>query len=109
MTRLGAALLRVLSIALVFLPASLRSEESFFENRTIIAEQKTLEKDTGSKLEAFMKKCGITDIPPGDPTVESLFLALPDGENLYRKGIDLVTTPIADGLDDAQKQILARR
>ena len=77
----------------------------FFENRTIIAEQKTLEKDTGSKLEAFMKKCGITDIPPGDPTVESLFLALPDGENLYRKGIDLVTTPIADGLDDAQKQI----
>jgi len=35
MTRLGAALLRVLSIVLVFLPASLRAEESFFENRTI--------------------------------------------------------------------------
>lgn len=77
----------------------------FFENRTIIAEQKSLEKDTAAKLEAFMKQNGITTIPAGDPTVESLFLALPNGEKLYQKGIDLVTTPIADGLDDAQKQI----
>jgi hypothetical protein len=77
----------------------------FFENRTIIVEQKSLEKETAAKLEAFMKQSGITTIPPGEPTVESLFLALPNGENLYRKAIDLVTTPIADGLDDAQKQI----
>lgn len=35
MTKLGAALLHVLSIVLVFLPAGLRADDAFFENRSI--------------------------------------------------------------------------
>jgi hypothetical protein len=79
----------------------------FFQNRTIVCEVKTLNKETADKLVAYMRKVGLdpAHLPRGQHSIERLFLEFEEGEAKYRKAIDLITTPIADGIDDAEKQI----
>lgn len=79
----------------------------FFENRTIICELKSLTKDTSGKLVKFMTENGLdpSHLPPGEHTIEDLFVKLPNGEALLKKAMDSLTAPIADGFDEAERQI----
>jgi hypothetical protein len=85
----------------------LKFADFFFENRTIICEVKTLKKQTTEKLVEFMDAHGIHPhtLGNGEHDMHEVFARLPDGERLFRKATDLITTPVADGFDDAQRQI----
>lgn len=86
---------------------NLKFADFLFEGRTIIAEVKTLETQTTAKLEEFMAKLGVhpATLPSGSHIVEDVFAGLPDGDKLYRKATDLVMRPVADGFDEADRQI----
>lgn len=66
-----------------------------------------METQTTEKLVTFMGEHGLhpRDLPSGEHVIEELFRSLPDGERLYRKATDLILTPVADGFDDAQRQL----
>jgi len=85
----------------------LKFADFFFENRTIICEVKTLKKQTTEKLVAFMAEHGVHPhtLGIGEHDMREVFGRLPDGEHLFRKATDLITTPVADGFDEAQRQI----
>lgn len=85
----------------------LKFADFFFENRTIICEVKTLKKQTTDKLVTFMAEHGVHPhtLGTGEHDMRDVFGRLPDGESLFRKATDLITTPVADGFDEAQRQI----
>lgn len=88
-------------------PAGVKIADFFFQTRTIVCEVKTLTTETSEKLIAYMRENGIgpSDLSDGQHSIKDLFLQLDEGETKYRKAITLITTPLVDGLDDAEKQI----
>jgi hypothetical protein len=88
-------------------PTGMKIADFFFQVRTIVCEVKTLTTETAEKLVACMQEnsIGPSDLPNGQHNIKQLFLQLHEGEKKYRKAMTLITTPLANGLDDAEKQI----
>jgi hypothetical protein len=88
-------------------PAGMKIADFLFQARTIVCEVKTLSSETAEKLVVYMQENGIgpSDLPNGQHSIKELFLRLDEGEKKYRRAITLITTPLANGLDDAEKQI----
>ena len=88
-------------------PMGAKIADFLFADRTIVCEIKTLTTETAEKLAAFMSESGIdpSELTQGRHDVVELFLSLSDGEAKLKKAITIATTPVADGLDDAEKQI----
>lgn len=89
------------------LPSGTQVGDYLFAGRTIVCEIKTLVTETSEKLATFMSEHGIdpANLADGEHEIKELFLALDDGEAKYKKAITLATTPITDGLDEAENQI----
>ncbi|HSB79740.1 MAG TPA: hypothetical protein VLM91_13240 [Candidatus Methylomirabilis sp.] len=88
-------------------PTGMKIADFHFQMRTIVCEVKTLTKETAAKLVAYMQENGIgpSELAHGQHIIKELFLQLDNGERKYRKAITLITKPLTDGLDDAEKQI----
>lgn len=88
-------------------PRGSKVADFLFEDGGVVSEVKTFTAETSEKLANYMDSVGIgpSQLRNGQHSVRKLFLALDDGEAKYRKAITLATTPISDGLDDAEKQI----
>ncbi len=88
-------------------PKGMKIADFLFASRSIVCEIKTLTTETAKKLAAYMEENGIgpSRLADGQHEVKDLFLKLEDGEKKYQKAITLSTTPMTDGLDDAEKQI----
>ena len=88
-------------------PAGMKIADFLFQVRTIVCEVKTLSTETAEKLAVYMQENGIgpSDLPTGQHSIKQLFFQLDEGEKKYRRAMTLITTPLANGLDDAEKQI----
>lgn len=85
----------------------LKFADFLFENRAIICEVKTLKTQMTEKFVAFMEKHGVHphSLGSGDHEIREVFGRLPNGDNLFRKATNLIMTSVADGFDEAQRQI----
>lgn len=82
----------------------------FFENRTIVCEVKTIEADTANKFIDYLELQGVY-FEPGT-YYDDLIGYITDRENgeaIWRKAKTLATTPIEQGIAEANAQIRATR
>lgn len=89
------------------IPTGLKIADFLFEKRSIVCEVKTLTNETGLKLARYMEQNGIgpSQLGSGIHIIRDLFLQMDDGERKFQKAITLITTPLCDGVDEAEKQI----
>jgi hypothetical protein len=89
------------------LPTGIKIADFLFEKRSIVCEVKTLTNDTATKLASYMEQNGIgpSQLSGGTHIIRELFLQLDDGEEKYQRAITLITKPLCDGLDEAEKQV----
>lgn len=79
-----------------------------FENRTIVCELKSLETRTNRKGNAILRSSGI-QVPEGGAWVFDLLGNRTDRDELYDRVVNAGTTPLVDGLADANRQIKATK
>jgi hypothetical protein len=81
-----------------------RKADFFFQARRIVCEIKTLETDTNPKIAKVLLDAGVT-LTLGDNRIDTVLAGRPDGQELYRKCINVMTTSVSDGVDEANRQI----
>jgi hypothetical protein len=81
-----------------------KKADFFFAGRRIICEIKTLETDTNDKIAKVLLEAGV-QLSIGDNAIHTVLAGRPDKQKLYRKCINVMTTSVSDGVDDANRQI----